>query len=163
MTICEVHGNSMWWLLSASYKTQVNFFDAQLARSANHWHFTLTVWIFWRKSVHTAKPARNGNQRWLTTNWIKIIKYKLKHQLWQPALPLPSSFKPVLVREFHLPANLAALKDWLCSSCRNADSVEQWFCFRANSKNIWLDDTGLLVDTWQYIAILWRDAQGLIC
>lgn len=76
MTICEVHGNSMRWLLSASFKTQLNFFDAQLARSANHWHFTLTVWIFWRKSVHTGK-----------------------------ALPLPSSFKPVLVREFHLPAN----------------------------------------------------------
>ena len=51
MTICEVHGNSMWWLLSAAYKTQVNFFDAPIG-------FTLTVWNFWRKSVHTGKTCR---------------------------------------------------------------------------------------------------------
>ena len=80
MTICEVHGNSMWWLLSASYKTQdtqVDFFDAPLARSANHWHFTLTVWNFWRKSVHTGKAC----MKWFSvlktndTNSINIIKY----------------------------------------------------------------------------------------
>lgn len=110
---CFQHPIKPKWISSTP-----NWLEAQII-GTSHWPCGFSG----ARVCTRAKPARNGNQRWLTTNWIKIIKYKLKHQLCQPALPLPSSFKPVLVHEFHLPANLAALKDWLCSSCRNADTV----------------------------------------